>query len=156
MVGGTRHSGSPTISDVAERAGVSRAVVSRALSPEPRPVSADKRERVLKAAAELGFKPNLLAQSLVSKSVNLVAVVVNHIHDFSDLDLFDLLLDRIQSTGKQVILIRVGSVGAGRGVPAPGHRLSRRRGPGVLRFRRRRDGARDVPHRSRDHAQRPP
>jgi DNA-binding LacI/PurR family transcriptional regulator len=109
-VGGTRYNGSPTISDVAARAGVSRAVVSRALSPEPRPVSADKRERVLKAAAELGFKPNLLAQSLVSKSVNLVAVVVNHIHDFSDLDLFDLLIDRIQSTGKQLILLRVGSV----------------------------------------------
>src|SRR4051794_19583166 len=110
MVGGARDDGSPTISDVAKRAGVSRAVVSRALSSEPRPVSADKRERVLKAAAELGFKPNLLARSLVSKSVNLVAVVVNHIHDFSDLDLFDLLLDRIQSTGKQVILLRVGSV----------------------------------------------
>jgi DNA-binding LacI/PurR family transcriptional regulator len=99
-----------TIADVARHAGVSRAVVSRALSPEPRPVSADKRERVLKAAAELGFKPNVLAQSLVSKSVNLVAVVVNHIHDFSDLDLFDLLLERVQSTGKQVIMIRVGSV----------------------------------------------
>ena len=89
---------------------MSRAVVSRALSPEPRPVSADKRERVNKAAAELGFKPNLLARSLVSKSVNLVAVVVNHIHDFSDLDLFDLLIERIQATGEQVILIRVGSV----------------------------------------------
>lgn len=110
MAGGARDNGSPTIADVAKRAGVSRAAVSRALSPEPRPVSADKRERVLKAAAELGFKPNLLAQSLVSKSVNLVAVVVNHIHDFSDLDLFDLLIERIQATGKQVILIRVGSV----------------------------------------------
>jgi DNA-binding LacI/PurR family transcriptional regulator len=102
--------GTLTIADVARHAGVSRAVVSRALSPEPRPVSADKRERVLKAAAELGFRPNVLAQSLVSKSVNLVAVVVNHIHDYSDLDLFDLLLERVQSAGKQVILIRVGSV----------------------------------------------
>jgi DNA-binding LacI/PurR family transcriptional regulator len=102
--------GALTIADVAERAGVSRAVASRALSPKPRPVSAEKRERVLKAAAELGFKPNLLAQSLTSKSVNLVAVVVNHIHDLSDLDLFDLLLDRIQAAGKQVILLRVGSV----------------------------------------------
>lgn len=100
----------PTISDVAKLAGVSRAVASRALSAEPRPVSADKRERVIKAAAELGFKPNLLAQSLTTKTVNLVAVVVNHIHDLSDLDLFDLLLDEIQAIGKQVILIRVGSV----------------------------------------------
>ena len=54
MVGGTRNNGSPTIADVAKRAGVSRAVVSRALSPEPRPVSADKRERVLEAAAAKG------------------------------------------------------------------------------------------------------
>jgi DNA-binding LacI/PurR family transcriptional regulator len=100
----------PTISDVARLAGVSRAVASRALSNEPRPVSADKRERVIKAAASLGYKPNLLAQSLTKKTVNLVAVVVNHIHDLSDLDLFDLLLDAIQSIGKQVILIRVGSV----------------------------------------------
>ncbi|MDR3373493.1 MAG: LacI family DNA-binding transcriptional regulator [Ancalomicrobiaceae bacterium] len=107
---GERKRTSPTIADVAELAGVSRAVASRALAPEPRPVGADKRERVLKAAAELGFRPNLLAQGLVSKSVNIVAVIVNHIHDLSDLDLFDLLLDRIQSIGKQVILLRVGSV----------------------------------------------
>jgi DNA-binding LacI/PurR family transcriptional regulator len=101
----------PTISDVAQLAGVSRAVASRALSTEKRPVSADKRERVIKAAEELGYKPNLLAQSLTTKTVNLVAVVVNHIHDLSDLELFDLLIDEIQTTGKQVILIRVGSVG---------------------------------------------
>lgn len=99
----------PTIGDVAAMAGVSRAVASRALSAEKRPVSSDKRERVLRAAARLGFRPNLLAQSLTTKKVNLVAVVVNHIHDLSDLDLFDLLLDRIQGIGKQVILIRVGS-----------------------------------------------
>ncbi|ESX96484.1 MULTISPECIES: LacI family DNA-binding transcriptional regulator [unclassified Mesorhizobium] len=98
-----------TIADVARLAGVSRAAASRALSSGPRPVSADKRERVVQAAAQLGYKPNLLAQSLTTKTVNLVAVVVNHIHDLSDLDLFDRLLDAIQSIGKQVILIRIGS-----------------------------------------------
>ena len=100
----------PTIDDVAALAGVSRAVASRALSSEKRPVSAEKRERVLKAAAELGYRVNLLAQSLTTKTVNLIAVVVNHIHDLSDLDLFDLLLAEAQAIGKQVILIRVGSV----------------------------------------------
>ncbi|MEC4592474.1 MULTISPECIES: LacI family DNA-binding transcriptional regulator [Nitrospirillum] len=99
----------PTISDVAERAGVSRAVASRALSDEQRPVSAEKKARVLQAAQELGFRPNLLARSLTTKSVNLVAVVVNHIHDLSDLDLFDPLLAAVQNMGKQVIFIRVGS-----------------------------------------------
>jgi DNA-binding LacI/PurR family transcriptional regulator len=102
--------GKITIADVARLAGVSKAVVSRALSPEPRPVSDEKRQRVLEAAKQLGFRVNLLAQSLTTKTVNLVAVVVNHIHDLSDLDLFDKLLAETQAIGKQVILIRVGSV----------------------------------------------
>ena len=82
----------PTIDDVAALAGVSRAVASRALSTAKRPVSAEKRERVLQAAAQLGYRVNLLAQSLTTKTVNLIAVVVNHIHDLSDLDLFDLIV----------------------------------------------------------------
>lgn len=110
MVEQSRQQATPTIDDVAALAGVSRAVASRALSAEKRPVSAEKRERVLAAAAKLGYRVNLLAQSLTTKTVNLVAVVVNHIHDLSDLDLFDLLLSETQAIGKQVILIRVGSV----------------------------------------------
>lgn len=100
----------PTIADVARLAGVSRAAASRALSRQPRPVSADKRARVVAAAEQLGYRPNLLAQSLTTQTVNLVAVVVNHIHDLSDLDLFDVLLCEIQAIGKQVIMVRVGMV----------------------------------------------
>jgi DNA-binding LacI/PurR family transcriptional regulator len=110
LVANTTRSGKITIADVARLAGVSKAVASRALSPEPRPVSDEKRERVLAAARDLGFRVNLLAQSLTTKTVNLVAVVVNHIHDLSDLDLFDKLLAEVQAIGKQVILVRVGSV----------------------------------------------
>jgi len=99
----------PTLADVAALAGVSRAIASRALSAQPRPVSADKRERVLQAAESLGYRPNSLARGLASNTVNLVAILVNHIHDLSDLDLFDLLLAEIQAIGKQVIFIRVGA-----------------------------------------------
>lgn len=99
-----------TMADVAALARVSRAVVSRAFSVDPRPISPEKRERVLKAAAQLGYQPNLLAQSLTTKRTNLVAVVVNHIHDLSDLDLFDSLLNAMQALGKQVLFIRVNSV----------------------------------------------
>jgi DNA-binding LacI/PurR family transcriptional regulator len=99
----------PTIADVAARAGVSQAIASRALSAAPRPISAEKRALVLKAASELNFRPNLLARSLTTKTLNLVAVVVNHIHDLSDLDVFDHLIGEIQTHGKQVIVIRVGS-----------------------------------------------
>lgn len=99
-----------TIADVAALAGVSRAIASRALSPEDRPVSAEKKAKVLAAAEQLGFKPNLIARSLKSRTLNLVAVIVNHIHDFSDLVLFDRLIAAIQDTGKQVVLLRVGSL----------------------------------------------
>ncbi|MGW8350817.1 LacI family DNA-binding transcriptional regulator, partial [Bacillus velezensis] len=50
--------------DVAERAGVSPAVVSYVLNGGPRSVSAAVRERVLEAVAELGYRPNSIARSL--------------------------------------------------------------------------------------------
>ncbi|MET0773114.1 MAG: LacI family DNA-binding transcriptional regulator [Candidatus Limnocylindrales bacterium] len=51
------------IKDVAARAGVANATVSRVLSGSA-DVRADLRERVLRAAAELDYQPDILAQSL--------------------------------------------------------------------------------------------
>lgn len=99
----------PTIADVAALAGVSRAVASRALSPDKRPVSPEKKARVEAAAAQLRYSPNALARGMSRQSLDLVAVVVNHIHDLSDIDLFDRLLEAIQQLGKQMILIRMDS-----------------------------------------------
>ncbi len=53
-----------TQQDVAERAGVSRAVVSYVLNDGPRSVSAETRQRVLQAIQELGYRPNKHAQRL--------------------------------------------------------------------------------------------
>ena len=53
-----------THDDVARRAGVSPAVVSYVINSGPRPVSADARGGVLKAIAELGYRPDGLARSL--------------------------------------------------------------------------------------------
>ena len=99
----------PTIDDVARLAGVSRATASRALFSEKRPVSLAKREQVQAAAERLGYRINPLARSLTTKRVNLVAVMVNHIHDLSDLDLFDRLAAETQAIGKQILLVRIGS-----------------------------------------------
>ncbi len=52
-----------TIHDVAQRAGISKSTVSRALTGEGK-VSAQAREAVFKAAADLGFEPNLNAQMM--------------------------------------------------------------------------------------------
>jgi LacI family transcriptional regulator len=53
-----------TARDVAERAGTSTAVVSYVFNNGPRPVSAATRRRVLEAAAELEYRPNILARAL--------------------------------------------------------------------------------------------
>jgi len=55
---------SVTQQDVAERAGVSRSVVSYVLNNGPRKVSDETRQRVLTAIQELGYRPNKHAQRL--------------------------------------------------------------------------------------------
>ncbi|MCE2593970.1 LacI family transcriptional regulator [Motilimonas cestriensis] len=99
-----------TLSDVAELAGVSKAVASRALSGKNRPISADKKARVCQAAELLGYVANPFAQSLANQETGLVAIVINHISNVSDLTLFDSLIQGIQSIGKQALFVRLKSL----------------------------------------------
>ncbi|MGC8825999.1 MAG: LacI family DNA-binding transcriptional regulator [Anaerolineae bacterium] len=61
----------PTIQDVAERAGVSKTVVSHALSGK-RPVAEETRQRILEAIAELGYEPHPLAQRLAGGRTGII------------------------------------------------------------------------------------
>lgn len=67
---------SPSIVDVAERAGVSLATASRVMSNAVYPVSPTTRQKVLDAAHKLGYTPNSLARSLRSRRSKLLAVLV--------------------------------------------------------------------------------
>jgi LacI family transcriptional regulator len=70
-------SASVKLSDVAERAGVHPATVSRALSDSTsHMVNATTRERVVAAAQELGYRPNPIARSLKTNRSFTVAVLV--------------------------------------------------------------------------------
>ncbi|OZD62138.1 LacI family transcriptional regulator [Rhodococcus sp. 05-340-1] len=64
-----------TIRDVAERAGVSTATVSRALSGS-RPVSEDVAAAIRRAADELGYSGNIIASSLRRNRTDTVGMVV--------------------------------------------------------------------------------
>ncbi|MBE5786015.1 MAG: LacI family transcriptional regulator [Clostridiales bacterium] len=64
-----------TIKDVAKAAGVSVSTVSRVLSGSPR-ISAETTARVKQAVKELGYRPNLLARSLVERTSNIIAAVL--------------------------------------------------------------------------------
>lgn len=66
-----------TIHDVAARAGVSQPTASLVLSNHPRArVAPATRQRVLDAAAELGYKPNVVAKSLASRRSFALGVIV--------------------------------------------------------------------------------
>ncbi len=65
----------PTIRDVAARARVSPATVSRALNNDPQ-VKAGTRERVLEVAHELGFVPNATAKSLRTRRTGIIGAIV--------------------------------------------------------------------------------
>src|SRR4051794_24138355 len=79
-------SGRPTIHDVAQRAGVSIATVSRALN-DTGDVSAPTRERVREAAAALGYAADPAARALVSRQTRRVGVVVGDNSGHRDLSL---------------------------------------------------------------------
>ncbi|MET8824451.1 LacI family DNA-binding transcriptional regulator [Streptomyces sp. NPDC004610] len=72
----------PTVYDVAERAGVSIATVSRVYR-SPGTVRAETRERVLAAARELGYVPSGNARGLASRSTGVLGLCFP---DYSDPD----------------------------------------------------------------------
>ncbi|WP_105371309.1 LacI family DNA-binding transcriptional regulator [Neorhizobium huautlense] len=72
--GTTREQRRVTSFDVARAAGVSRAAVSRAFTPDAS-VSEKTREKVYQAARELGYRVNYLARSLTNKRSDFVGLV---------------------------------------------------------------------------------
>lgn len=66
---------SATIRDVAKAARVAVSTVSRVLNGSGY-VSANTRERVEKAIAELDFRPNMLARGLISRNSNTLALIL--------------------------------------------------------------------------------
>lgn len=65
----------PTLTDVAEAAGVAASTVSRAFS-RPQRINHRTREHVLRVAAELGYVPNPTAQALGSGRTRTIALLV--------------------------------------------------------------------------------
>lgn len=94
----------PTIRDVAARAGVSVATVSRVISGSV-PVSAETRQRVEQAMAELGWRPNMAARSLVHGRTGLFGVIVPDVSNpfFGELALGMSLA--AESLGVQLVLL---------------------------------------------------
>ena len=95
-----------TLKDVAERAGVSRAAVSRTFT-NGASVSARMRMRVEMAAQELGYSPNILARSLTTGQTQLIGLVSNNFHNPAFLQIFDLFTRGLQDHGLRPLLVNL-------------------------------------------------
>ena len=94
---------SVTVHDVAREAGVSQSAVSRAFTPGSSLV-ADKRERILAAAAKLGYRPNPLARSLIRGRSGIVGVGVGNLANPFFVATLQLLSDRLDQNGLRLML----------------------------------------------------
>jgi LacI family transcriptional regulator len=93
-----------TIRDVARRAGVSPATVSRVLNRSTHPVSEGGRRRVLAAARRLSYIPNLLARSLLTHETAAIGVLIPDVSNPYYAAILRGVEDTIGPLGRTVIL----------------------------------------------------
>ncbi|GAA3091905.1 LacI family DNA-binding transcriptional regulator [Streptosporangium carneum] len=93
----------PTIRNVAERAGVSKSLVSLVLRGSPH-VSEHRRQAVLQAARELGYRPNAVARSLVEGRTHLVGALVADLHNPFYAEFLDGLQESLHGDGLRLLI----------------------------------------------------
>ncbi|MGC4193015.1 MAG: LacI family DNA-binding transcriptional regulator [Thermomicrobiales bacterium] len=91
------------IKDVAARADVSSATVSRVLNGDPR-VSPARRERVMAAIEELGYQPNRVARSLRRRYTDSIGVVISDIENPHFTQAVRVIEDAAYVKGHRVLL----------------------------------------------------
>ena len=94
-----------TMLEVAKRAGVSKATVSRVLSGNGY-VSQETKDRVFQAVAESGYRPNLLARNLATKKTQTLGLVVTNTlyHGVYFSELLYHVARMTEDKGRQLIL----------------------------------------------------
>ncbi|MGD0605381.1 MAG: LacI family DNA-binding transcriptional regulator [Streptosporangiaceae bacterium] len=98
-----RGGGRPTLQTVAARAGVSKSLVSLVLRNSPK-VSAASREAVMRAVAELGYRPNAAARFLAERRSCTVGVLLNDIRQPWFADMLDGMTPELHAAGKHILL----------------------------------------------------
>jgi DNA-binding LacI/PurR family transcriptional regulator len=95
--------GKVTAHEVAARAGVSRSVVSRFFTPGAS-VSPRTAERIAQAAAELGYRPNVLARSLITGRSRIIGLVVAYLENHFYPLVLERLSNALQERGHHILV----------------------------------------------------
>ena len=97
------HKTRATSYDVARHAGVSQSAVSRCFK-KGASVAPRTREKILAAARELNYYPNAIAQGLITKRSNLVAVIISNLTNLYYPEVLAELTQRLSVEGIRVLL----------------------------------------------------
>jgi LacI family transcriptional regulator len=95
--------GKVTSLDVAERAGVSRSAVSRVFTPGAS-VSKTTATKVRKAAAALGYRPNMLARAMNTGRSRIIGLVVAYLENQFYPEAIERLSKALQAKGYHVLV----------------------------------------------------
>ncbi len=93
----------PTIKDVAKKANVSVATVSRVINNTGY-VNHETRKIVEDAIQELGYVPNELARSLFRKRSNIIGLIVPHISTYFFAELIEAIEDSVTKSGYKLMI----------------------------------------------------
>src|SRR4051812_49968381 len=109
------------MADVAAHAGVSHQTVSRVVNRHPN-VAPQTRERVLRAIAELGYRPNTAARALVTGSTRTIGFVTVSINQYGPAQTLIGLEQAARAAGYSLSITVLDDATAGgkRGALAPG------------------------------------
>ena len=92
-----------TAFEVARLAGVSQSSVSRVYTPGAS-VSPATAEKVRQAASRLGYRPNVLARSLITGTSRIIGLVVGHFENHFHPTALELLSDELKKNGYHILV----------------------------------------------------
>lgn len=93
----------PTAHDVAALAGVSQSAVSRCFTPGAS-ISEETRQRVQAAAEQLGYRPNLIARSLIKRRSTIIGVVIPGLQNPFYAAMLEALSADLATAGYRILL----------------------------------------------------
>ncbi len=99
-----------TAYDVARLAGVSQSAVSRAFTPGTS-ISSETRAKVEAAARQLGYRPNLIARSLITQRSGTIAVAVDYMENQFYPAILEALSIGFAKAGYRILLFMPGEDG---------------------------------------------
>lgn len=111
--GGATSASAVTIRDVAEAAGVSTATVSRVFADPQGRVSSATRQRVVRAAQHLGYRPHRAARALARQRSDCIGVLLPHFRGGFIGEVMDGLVEAARSSGLETVFATCGQPGEG-------------------------------------------